>query len=279
MHGNTCRKITTKQKNKGKTQWCGRYFYCHYSRTCEQYFGCFICVRVKDSDWEVWPFFCTYFPLFHLYQSQVLIVTSLSSLSLGQFSLFWPFSKYLVLTCNDLSIKWFYLMFVTSCKDVKAVRELMHGQCVSSTLAVHSGSLKRNRNSSMHKKIRPIHNWLTPGKLWNWMAQKKPHLQKGLFWSVLFADDFVCWNHFRQVLLCSLCAPRWGSLRGLWWWWCCCPSFAAGEEKLQPLLRFGNRLCWSWIIWWSWNVYSPTKLFVPRSSISKMEKGRLSSPF
>lgn len=63
-------------------------------------------------------------------------------------------------------------MCVTPCKDLKAIRELMHGQCVSSTLAVHCGSLKRSRNSSLHKNIRVSHHWMTPGKLGNFLAQR-----------------------------------------------------------------------------------------------------------
>lgn len=116
-------------------------------------------------------FFCIYFPLFHLCLSQVLIVTSLCSLSLGQFFLFWPFNKCLFLTCNGFSIKWLSLVCVTPCKDCKAIRELMHGQCASSTLAVHCGSLKRSTKSSMPKKITVTHNWMTPGKLGNLLAQ------------------------------------------------------------------------------------------------------------
>lgn len=127
------------------------------------------------------------------------------------------------------------------CKDLKAIRELMHGQCVSSNLAVHSGSLKRSRNSSMHKEIRVIHNW---------MAQREYHTwHKGCFaQSCLLMPCLL--DHSRQVLLCSLCAPGRGSLRRLRWHRCC-PSPAAGEEKLQPLLRCGNRLWWSSIIWFT----------------------------
>lgn len=87
---------------------------------------------------------------------------------------------------------------------------------------------------------------------------------------MLFVDDFVCWNHFRQVLLCSL--HGWGSLWWLWWR-CCCPSLAAGEEKLHPLLRFGNSLWWSWIVWFTSKI-----ICTEIKHIKDVKKGNI-SPF